>query len=910
MGHSASRAGLSQFIARSVPYLPTLAFASILFYVTVFQPYSNGPPIRSDGRGYHVWTYALKKWDFSLCEFEAIGETVRTAIPGRCLDKWPPGVALLRFPVMAWFVDVGNHQSISAGEHWVSLVFGAVLTLAIYGIGLTVLRRFGLDALEAQAVLFALFFGTGLFHYGTYDSSFSHVYSAFGSAVLTWQWSRMAGRRGDVTGRWDPWLVGAVAFFMILFRNTNALILLFFGVLVARTGDTRRRQILTALVIGATAAETIQLSYNYYASGHFSLTSYLNESFVWDRPMFRSVLFSYERGLFTYYPIVLLVLALGLVRRPARMFTAALIGLVLVYAALYGFWHSWFLGGGFGHRGFVELVPWMIPAVGLALADVDDRAVRKPLLLVAGLMLFVPLQVMLGYWRGSFPFENVPEPVYWAHLFGSLAGIWAIAAGVGVFAVTETLQMMTARRNAPRLTTDSRPDRVGRAAGWRPYLVPSVVFALAFVIRVRGVSDHFWMLGDQIRDWAIALRPLQDLPLVGPPTHVGGYTIGPAFYWILWCIRVLVGPWFQNLPHAGGIGQAALQSAVDALFLSAVWRRTGSFWLAAAATTLVVTAPFDLALAAVIWNPVVGAILAKAAIALVLLRWHDGSLGRVAIVAAIAWSAVHAYTGAIFVALSVFVALVADACVRREWTTVWRRAAVVAAVVLALQIPYAMYQLATGFDRPALGAVIGSMTDVLRGGDRLRLAASASYVPEALAILEDLPRFAATGWILIGAGVFLAIRYRHDPVLLAVTVLPQIAAVTGYAFWLGDMQAYYYLSLMPSVVLTLLLAVAGVARRPIPAAFGVALALACALVVPRQLRAAETMFRMPTYRALVAGSRDIIKRKQPMREIDAQFELHPTSDPAFLYRILGGRLDPRAEWRAEILPDGRVKYDR
>src|SRR5262245_22513486 len=94
--------------------------------------------------------------------------------------------------------------------------------------------------------------------------------------------------------------------------------------------------------------------------------------------------------------------------------------------------------------------------------------------------------------------------------------------------------------------------------------LPMLVFALTLAVRIRGVSTHFWLLGDQIRDWAIALRPFTDLPLVGPPTHVGGYTIGPAFYWILWLIRVTIGPFFNNLPHAGGIGQAALQSAADA----------------------------------------------------------------------------------------------------------------------------------------------------------------------------------------------------------------------------------------------------------------------------------------------------------------------------------------------------------
>src|SRR6266702_4234721 len=97
-----------------------------------------------------------------------------------------------------------------------------------------------------------------------------------------------------------------------------------------------------------------------------------------------------------------------------------------------------------------------------------------------------------------------------------------------------------------------------------PLLIAILILTFLFTltIRVWGISSRFWLLGDQIRDWSIALGPLAELPLVGPATHVGGYTVGPAFYWILWAIRVVVGPWFQNLPHAGGIGQALLQSGV------------------------------------------------------------------------------------------------------------------------------------------------------------------------------------------------------------------------------------------------------------------------------------------------------------------------------------------------------------
>ena len=194
--------------------------------------------------------------------------------------------------------------------------------------------------------------------------------------------------------------------------------------------------------------------------------------------------------------------------------------------------------------------------------------------------------------------------------------------------------MPTADRGPPTCgTVTATLDRAALAR----ISIPLLTFALTLFLRVRGISRHFAMLGDQIRDWGIALGPFSELPLVGPATHVGGYTIGPAFYWILWAIRVTVGPWFSNLPHAGGIGQAIVQSAADALLLVAIWRRTGSVWIAVAAIILIATAPHDLALAALVWNPMMGSALAKIATALVLLGWPFRSMIGVAVTAAVAW---------------------------------------------------------------------------------------------------------------------------------------------------------------------------------------------------------------------------------------------------------------------------------
>src|SRR6185369_7671832 len=158
-----------------------------------------------------------------------------------------------------------------------------------------------------------------------------------------------------------------------------------------------------------------------------------------------------------------------------------------------------------------------------------------------------------------------------------------------------------------------------------------------------------WLLSDQIRDWGIVLRPFHELPLVGPATHVGGYTIGPAYYWIMWAIRVTAGPWFDNLPHAGGYGQAVIESAADALLFVALARRLASPGVAFAAALVIVTAPFDVALSAIGWTPPIASALGKAAVALVLLDWHRAGARRLVLIAALAWCALQVYTGVVYV---------------------------------------------------------------------------------------------------------------------------------------------------------------------------------------------------------------------------------------------------------------------
>jgi hypothetical protein len=426
---------------------------------------------------------------------------------------------------------------------------------------------------------------------------------------------------------------------------------------------------------------------------------------------------------------------------------------------------------------------------------------------------------------------------------------------------------------------------------------------------VRGIESHFWLLGDQIRDWGIALRPFHELPLVGPATHVGGYTIGPAYYWIMWAIRVLVGPWFDNLPHAGGYGQAALESAADALLFVALVHRLKSPGVAFAAMLVIVTASFDVALSAIDWTPPVASALGKAAVALVFLNWPRSGAWRVVVVTTLAWCAVQVYTGAVYVTAGVLLALLLDPLTRRDWPAVRRTAVAIGTVVIVLQLPYLAHRLSDGASGPAMGAVTGGVARILSGEASPQVAKSLAGYAGAFNYIEVMPwQTTVPLWALGICSLVVAVRYRRDPVVPALVLVPQALAIVGYALFLDTLDHYYYIPVMPVTVLTMAFALTvpatGVAGRVV----GVVLVAAAAAIVPWRLGFATTMHRLPEYRVLVAASRDIASRHQAVRAIRTEFTLPPSTDPEFLYRILGGRIDAGASASAVIRADGSVRY--
>lgn len=429
------------------------------------------------------------------------------------------------------------------------------------------------------------------------------------------------------------------------------------------------------------------------------------------------------------------------------------------------------------------------------------------------------------------------------------------------------------------------------------------------VLRTTGVSQTMWLLGDQIRDWSVALRPFGELPLSGPPSVAGGNSLGPIFYWIMWAIRVTVGPWFDNLPHAAVVGTAILHAAADVALFFAVRHVTESATLALAVILLTVTSAYDLALTATIWNPQVAVILLKLAMSMMLVYGQRASRPLMAATVAVAWLSVQAHSSAVLVSVPLIGWFVVRDVFARRWRELAQTVRIIAEVILVLQIPYVVDRMSSGAAQGGPTMLVQAVKTVVADPLSARPGMSFRAISERLEYLWAMPFEASwlPALLLVSAGAATWFA-RHRPHVLFVTALPLLAAVAGFSGWTFIFDTYWFFGLSPAVAVMLACAVCvlpdGRARSA-----GALAALAVVLYMqPVRLVVTRDIHRLPEYAPWVEGSRATARRTMEVRAISTAFELPPSSDPSFPFRCLGGRLEADAPFDAVIARDGSVSF--
>jgi hypothetical protein len=403
---------------------------SSVFYI--YKHNLNNPPIRSDGFGYYAYLTSLFiDQDLSMksaIEHKPSGSNAAYGLKlypetGRILNKYTIGTALLQSPFfIVAHISAAFTEFEQSGYSWPYQIANicAGITFAAIGIGAVfyLLLIQGSRPKESILTITTIVFATNLFHYSSYDASFSHIYSFYLMSLFLSVLFLYRQQKREVSCIPDQrefrycLILGGLLGVIALVRVPNAIIALFpIGIIAEKTYHYQeyRKGIkqLSLVFIIAFITFLPQIIYWYYCSGHLILNSYQGEQFNWLRPEFFNFLFSVRKGLFFWSPILILSVA-GLAMLLKRDLFLGLLTCIVLFLHVYicSSWWSWWFGGSFGSRPIVDFLPlfaiplcliirWSISKLGWFLCSV----------IILG-FVFLNCSLMLGYWHGYIPFDG------------------------------------------------------------------------------------------------------------------------------------------------------------------------------------------------------------------------------------------------------------------------------------------------------------------------------------------------------------------------------------------------------------------------------------------------------------------------------------------------------------------------
>jgi len=404
---------------------------SLLVVVNILLTSSNlsSPVIRSDGEGYYLYLPSLfihhdiaMHWTEPLRSDGGILFSLSKVRPGVYLDKYPIGMAVLWLPF--FFAAHGISILIGQPANGFTMWYQGAISFAtsIYGaLGCAVLfsflRRYFSPKVSYLTVM-ALLLGTNMLSYATYDASFTHVYSLFLIACilyLTPVWYK--------TMSYPLSICLATLFTLnVLVRPENILILivvLFWN--ITSWAQVRQRavllwrqrwKVLTMLLSGLIVLFP-QLAYWHHVTRHWLVFSYQGETFNFAQPHILDILFSTDRGVFFWAPVLVLSLVgLVLLWKRLKEWALALYIFLPIWLYVTSSWHSWQFGASYGHRAFIDIFPLFGLAMATVYASVKSSTVKRALAVFVGVCTVANLFLTYQYWIIVLPSTGTTIQLY------------------------------------------------------------------------------------------------------------------------------------------------------------------------------------------------------------------------------------------------------------------------------------------------------------------------------------------------------------------------------------------------------------------------------------------------------------------------------------------------------------------
>jgi hypothetical protein len=242
----------------------------------------------------------------------------------------------------------------------------------------------------------AIVFATPFTHYAWFDAGFSHVYSFAAIAIFCYLCICFSNTHQTKY----LLLLGLTFGVIIALRPINFLVILALPLLLVEPNKIGqfflaifKQWKMLLLSIGLFSFILFIQCYLWYLQcGKWLVYSYQGESFDFQNPQLLNAWFSYQKGLFIYTPFLLLplffVCYFGFKKKPffASYYLLFLLGLGYVLSS----WWSWFYGGSYGQRVYLDYLPILVLPIALLSESFSKKLqyiVSAVLLLCIGLNL-------------------------------------------------------------------------------------------------------------------------------------------------------------------------------------------------------------------------------------------------------------------------------------------------------------------------------------------------------------------------------------------------------------------------------------------------------------------------------------------------------------------------------------------
>ena len=333
------------------------------------------------------------------------------------------GTAVLELPFFTWTylttVREGNSNDGYQLPFQRTIFHAAIfyLFLSIFFLKKT-LRLFNIKYYVIFISQLLLVLATGVTNYANYDAGFSHIYSLF--AITTFIYFTFSFFRKRNLNHFiiTCLLLGLI----IIIRQVNILIL-FFIPFLAMTSENfrdgfmylfRKWKILVLGILLLSGVLFIQCLLWYLQTGTLYVYTYQGFGFNFATPKLFKILFSYQKGLFVYTPVLFISL-FGLIwlaykRKYYLLLTWISFFLILTYVL--SSWWCWYYGASYGLRAYIDYYAVFFIPFALLL---DGIALKMKFAVIILSFLTIPLNIIQTYQYKEYILDwaSMDKEKYW-----------------------------------------------------------------------------------------------------------------------------------------------------------------------------------------------------------------------------------------------------------------------------------------------------------------------------------------------------------------------------------------------------------------------------------------------------------------------------------------------------------------